>query len=161
MRASILIFAVAAGWCGAVEARWTWDSRAVDEVQLLDEHAQALSTAHENYKRLGRGDAPAPFDPAELARSVALLDQLLNNVVEVGNEAHYAALVERVRGSLDDRIDRTEYEIGRLLESTDADDQARLERIHADQYFALPRLLGVSTADRYRAIEVAIDARVN
>ncbi|MEM9529487.1 MAG: hypothetical protein AAGA23_01075 [Pseudomonadota bacterium] len=148
---------------GAAEpshARWAWEAGEVDERQLLDRHSEILVDAHEGYKRLAKGDAPRPFESAALAASVAALESLLNNSVTVGNEKHYAAIVTRIRQQLDDRIDRTEYELGRLLQSGSADDRARLRRLIDQDYFALPRLLRVGNLDRYRALEAKIRAQV-
>ncbi|MEM1089264.1 MAG: hypothetical protein AAF552_03950 [Pseudomonadota bacterium] len=150
---SILLLLLTLSWTPQGAARWTWDSSAVDERQQLDLHLEALVTAHENFKRLAAGEAPPPFDPTQLANTVAALNDLLSNSIDPGNEQHYRATVDRIRSYLDDRIDRIEYEVNRLQLSRDAADQARLERLITQDYFALPKLLAVKERSRYEQLE--------
>ena len=163
MNSRTMIFTIALACFAPLDpaaARWAWEASAVDERQLLDQHSETLVSAHEGYKRLAMGDAPRPFDTGQLTSAVVALNNLLQNSVKVGNEEHYAALVTRVREQLDDRVDRTEYEIGRLLSSGGGEDRARLRRLIEHDYFALPRLLRVASLSRYEALESKIRSQL-
>ena len=140
----------------ATQARWAWDSSEQDERVLLETHTSTVLSAYEGFKKMGKPDEP-PFKPEDLRESIDLLSKLLSNENQVGNEAHYEAVVTRVRDNLDDRFDRFAYEVDRLISSGRGEDLARLRRLVDQQYFSLPSLLEVEKAPEYRSLERRVE----
>ncbi|MEM1402679.1 MAG: hypothetical protein AAGG55_05060 [Pseudomonadota bacterium] len=140
----------------AAQARWAWDSSEQDERVLLETHTATVLAAYEGFKKMGK-PATAPFSPEGLRESVDLLSELLRNDNKVGNEAHYEAVVTRVRDNLDDRFDRFAYEVDRLISAGRGDDLTRLQRLIDQKYFTLPLVLEVEKASDYAALKRRVE----